>query len=552
MASWVGVVMFLVTMTVLLFELVALATVLSASCADEGECSNRPMVVSTFHVSRSAASQVTSHAWPVSVAGSEDAKLACLRVADVAPTCTADKRAYDECLRAQRPGVWAAVQRCGDNPTATEFLSCMDEGRNFSRGTVNVFLRCARASPWYMHEVPQGVDSSVFLGAYNWPVLLLTGFGIYAGFCVYVGFPAMLTVYSLFSGRGDKRWPVYVAYQVGAGLAAVLCLGLLALNMLLVFNQPTVFKANQFPSTTSTAVVTLVASALAVLYFIKQAVAGGGWLTGAGAFALASKPVIKVQLLRPAVQQPQQRGRLGRAPFQRIMRLGPPANPPSVAPAEEEADAAVPYHLYAASSICDGLLVVGMLGGERDLQTSLVWSVFWLVLYTRACGLVVSEQVEDLKLLEDEDASSSKRAGEDASSSKRAGEDGRETEGGKEGSRGKWLLLTCTLVAEFALALACAITLSLGGYTIALTFFLLVTFFDMLTQISSAQATPPATFSWACWLLGVLLRTAYVVASVVGPLSQLNGLQESRSLLHRALAEYGANTFVRSGPAYFA
>ena len=531
--------MFLVTMTVLLFELVALATVLSASCADEGECSNRPMVVSTFHVSRSAASQVTSHAWPVSVAGSEDAKLACLRVADVAPTCTADKRAYDECLRAQRPGVWAAVQRCGDNPTATEFLSCMDEGRNFSRGTVNVFLRCARASPWYLHEVPQGVDSSVFLGAYNWPVLLLTGFGIYAGFCVYVGFPAMLTVYSLFSGRGDKRWPVYVAYQVGAGLAAVLCLGLLALNMLLVFNQPTVFKANQFPSTTSTAVVTLVASALAVLYFIKQAVAGGGWLTGAGAFALASKPVIKVQLLRPAVQQ---RGRLGRAPFQRIMRLGPQANPPSVAPAEEEADAAVPYHLYAASSICDGLLVVGMLGGERDLQTSLVWSVFWLVLYTRACGLVVSEQVEDLKLLEDEDASSSKRAGED----------GRENEGGKEGSRGKWLLLTCTLVAEFALALACAITLSLGGYTIALTFFLLVTFFDMLTQISSAQATPPATFSWACWLLGVLLRTAYVVASVVGPLSQLNGLQESRSLLHRALAEYGANTFVRSGPAYFA
>ena len=401
--------MFLVTLTVLVFELVALATVLSASCADDGECSNRPMVVSTFHVSRSAATQATSHAWPVSLVGSEDAKMACLRVADVVPTCAADKRAYDESLRAQRPGVWAAVQRCGDNPTAAEFLSCVDQGRNFSRGTVNVFLRCARASPWYLHEVPQGVDSAVFMGAYNWPVVLLTGFGIYAGFCVYVGFPVMLTVYALcFARRDEQRWP-----EVGAGLAAVLCLSLLGLNMLLVFNQPTVFKTNQFPTTTSTAVVTLVASALALLYFIKQAVAGGGWLTGAGAFSLVSKPVIKVQLLRATVQQ--QRGSVG-APFQRVTRdslgtpfqrtvlLGQLPNAYSVAsadaspPGEEEANAAVPYHLYAASSLCDGLLVVGMLGGKRDLQTSLVWSVCWLVLYTRACGLVVAEQVEDLKL----------------------------------------------------------------------------------------------------------------------------------------------------------
>ena len=542
--------MFLVTLTVLVFELVALATVLSASCADDGECSNRPMVVSTFHVSRSAATQAASHTWPVSLVGSEDAQLACLRVADVVPACTADKRAYDECLRAQRPGMWAVVQLCGDNPTAAEFLSCVDQGRNFSRGTVNVFLRCARASPWYLHEVPQGVDSAVFMGAYNWPVVLLTGFGIYAGFCVYVGFPVMLTVYALcFARRDEQRWPVYVAYEVGAGLAAVLCLSLLALNMLLVFNQPTVFKSNQFPTTSSTAVVTLVASALAVLYFVKQTVAGGGWLTGAGAFSLVSKPVIKVQLLRPAVQQ--QRGRLG-APFQRVardslllgqrtMRLGPNvASADASPPVEEEPN--VPYHLYAASSLCDCLLVVGMLGGEQDLQTSLVWSVFWLVLYTRACGLVVAEQVEDLKLLTDEDASSSvKRASEE--SVKRASE---------EGSSAKWLLLTCTLVAEVALALACAVTLSLGGYTVALTFFILATFFDMLTQISSAQTTPPAIFSWGCWLTGVLVRTAYVVASVVGPLSVLGGLQESWSLLHRAFAEYGANTFVRSGPAYFA
>ena len=120
-----------------------------------------------------------------------------------------------------------------------------------------------------------------------------------------------------------------------------------------------------------------------------------------------------MQLLRATVQQ--QRGSVG-APFQRVTRdslgtpfqrtvlLGQLPNAYSVAsadaspPGEEEANAAVPYHLYAASSLCDGLLVVGMLGGKRDLQTSLVWSVCWLVLYTRACGLVVAEQVEDLKL----------------------------------------------------------------------------------------------------------------------------------------------------------
>ena len=169
--------------------------------------------------------------------------------------------------------------------------------------------------------------------------------------------------------------------------------------------------------------------------------------------------------------------------------------------------------------------------------------MFSLLLYTRACGLVVAEQVEDLKLTNED--TSVKRANEDTSVK-------RPDEGDKEGSGTKWLLLTCTLVAEVALALACAVTLSLGGYTVALTFFILATFFDMLTQISSAQTTPPAIFSWGCWLTGVLVRTAYVVASVVGPLSVLGGLQESWSLLHRAFAEYGANTFVRSGPAYFA
>ena len=75
----------------------------------------------------------------------------------------------------------------------------------------------------------------------------------------------------------------------------------------------------------------------------------------------------------------------------------------------------------------------------------------------------------------------------------------RANERDKEGAGAKWLLLTCTLVAKVALALVCAVTLSLGGYTVALTFFILATFFNMLTQVSSTQATPPVIFLWACW-----------------------------------------------------
>ena len=58
----------------------------------------------------------------------------------------------------------------------------MDEGRNISRGRVNAFLRCANKRLWSLHEVPLGINLAVFMGTYNWLVVLLTGYGIYMAF----------------------------------------------------------------------------------------------------------------------------------------------------------------------------------------------------------------------------------------------------------------------------------------------------------------------------------------------------------------------------------
>lgn len=515
--------MTVVTLVAFVLQLAGLSVVLTTTCQSQDQCQSRPFVASTFHVSRAPASQV---AWPVSLvgAGDERVEMVCLRVADVEPRCTAAEGGYEKCLQTNKPIFWAAVKGCGteyrDHP-AVEFLSCVDEGRNFTRGRVNAFLRCARERLWSLHEVPLGVDSAVFLGAYNWPVVLLAGYGIYMAFCVYAGLPVLLTVSDYFlKGSGAEPSDKNFAYEIGAILASVWCLSLFVVNMLLVFNEPTKFKENHFPTTTSTALTALVAYVLAAMYFVNRALAGVASLSEGG--SLSTRPVIKVDLLRPAAQR---RGpRLG-VPFPRV-RLG--AGTPG-AKAEDKTEVPSsssatrpPLHLYAASSVCDGLLVAGILGVERDLQTSIVWSVFWLVLYTRACGLVVAEQIEDP---EPSDAAE------------------------EEGEAGGKLLRVCTLSAEFALALACVLTLSLSGYNVALIFFVLTTFFEMLLQFVNLTSVPSEMFSWMCWMIGVILRTGFLVVCLLGPLSQLSGLQRDWDLLHRAFQEYGVNTFARTGHA---
>ena len=67
-------------------------------------------------------------------------------------------------------------------PTSEEYLGCLWnnpllQNSESQRASKNVFRACVEKSLWPFFEIPQGIDTTIFMGSYNWGLLLLAGLG---------------------------------------------------------------------------------------------------------------------------------------------------------------------------------------------------------------------------------------------------------------------------------------------------------------------------------------------------------------------------------------
>lgn len=104
---------------------------------------------------------------------------------------TASVASYQQCLLSSYPTqltVCANQSSSFSWPTANVYANCMTNNLGGARWNFNAFKTCIREDLWPLYEVPQDVDTPYFLGAFSWPLVMLTSaflFGVFALYTIY-------------------------------------------------------------------------------------------------------------------------------------------------------------------------------------------------------------------------------------------------------------------------------------------------------------------------------------------------------------------------------
>lgn len=153
-------------------------------------------------------------------------------------------------------------------PTPEEYLQCLFGFKAMHnsvsvRGSRNVFRNCLSKTMWPFFEVQQDIDSPLFLGSFNWLVLLATGFWILTSFSVF-------SVSPVETGRVDHGEPEFYKRLGSMWSFISFCwnFAFLLLLMFFIFRDNFVFeKERVVPMTNSTNVVCLFLFAASIFYF---------------------------------------------------------------------------------------------------------------------------------------------------------------------------------------------------------------------------------------------------------------------------------------------
>ena len=61
-------------------------------------------------------------------------------------------------------------------PTANTYANCVNNGMSSgTRQNLNALKSCIKSDLWPLYEVPLDVDTGYFLGAFSWPLMMVTG-----------------------------------------------------------------------------------------------------------------------------------------------------------------------------------------------------------------------------------------------------------------------------------------------------------------------------------------------------------------------------------------
>ena len=415
-------------LTGVIISIVIASNVLGWNC-DEKDCQSMVYIVTTFLSTRRIE---TNMGWPVATeralsdavqtpfnvanAGRDRAYrfghyLECMYTARMADRACSPSLSYNDyafCLT-NTSAVLAGLDQCASFPTVgvyshwptpEEYLGCLWnnpllQNSESRRASQNVFRACIDKSLWPFFEVPQGMDTPVFMGSYNWGLLLLAGFVVMTSFGVYqVSFKEEGMVHEGETGifmRLGLLW---------SGIALVWNIAFFAVFLAVAFRGSGEFQRNGgLPTTASTTFVTFLVSGAAVLYFLnivmQPARHAYGFIaqwTGDGMGAYKVVPGIGKRVGSDHENQ-------------RLMLSG---TLPGIAPdgtksqdfelgKEEVAKYYTPPLLavWADSYFADFCIVMGIAGATGQLSTDQAWYLATFTFVYRVLNMIISRCLSD-------------------------------------------------------------------------------------------------------------------------------------------------------------
>jgi len=422
--------------TGLVISVAVLSRVLGAGC-EEGVCQSMLYITTTFLSTRRIE---TSVGWPVATERSlNDAIQTPFSNADGAKDRAYRFGHYLECMYTARMGdkacpptlsfndytlcmtntsMSAALDVCASFPTSggagyyhwptsEEYLGCLWNNPLFQnsesqRASKNVFRSCLDKSLWPFFEIPQGIDTPVFMGSYNWALLLVTGLVVMTSFGVYTagwkeegvvskGEPGYLMRLGVFWSSISLFWNVLF----------------FAIFVAIAFRNSGEFqKGGGLPTTSSTTFVTISVYAVAVLYFLGTVLQPARrsfrayFMSGQAGMA----KIVPVDGYSPLSAEDHESQ-------QRILAPGLSGTLPAVewdggkyqashSFTLDEAQVANYYTppmlaTWADSYFADVCIVMGMAGATGQLSTDQAWNLFTLTVSYRILNMIISRCLSD-------------------------------------------------------------------------------------------------------------------------------------------------------------
>ena len=292
-------------------------------------------------------------------------------------------------------------------PTAEEYLECLFKfpvmkNTVSPRASRNVFRSCVSKTMWPFFEVQQSIDSPLFLGSYNWLILLSVGLLCMTSFGVYTASPYE---------HGKVRYGE-PEYHMRLGLMWITISLVWLFIFLVVFfvvavRDSSVFDNNDgIPTTNSTSVITLFFLGSCFFYFLGEALeaavsrkfavhvfhaARNGWGGGTGK-SLKGKPgkaVDEIYHHGHVVFQPRNKRGIG-------SRLGFAMPKPAMAEYDIKDVQVADYYTpplipsWADGYIADPLIFLGFAGATGHITTDQAWNLFFSVFFYRLINMQIA------------------------------------------------------------------------------------------------------------------------------------------------------------------
>ena len=278
-------------------------------------------------------------------------------------------------------------------PTPEEYLGCLWnnpllQNSENQRASKNVFRSCVSQSLWPFFEIPQGIDTPIFMGSYNWGILTVVGFLVLTSFGVYQ---------MSYKEEGKVREGETAYFMrlglVWSGLALVWNIVFFAIFITVAFRGSGEFqKGGGLPTTSSTTFVSFLVLSGAVMYFLSIVLHTGRktfFFMGTGDNSGVGKVVARVgKLLSPDSEN------------QRLLLTGtmPMINPSGVKSDDYELSEmhVAQYYtppllaIWSDSYLADFCIVMGIAGATGQLSTDQAWLLFTFTFLYRVLNMIIS------------------------------------------------------------------------------------------------------------------------------------------------------------------
>ena len=284
-------------------------------------------------------------------------------------------------------------------PTSEEYLGCVWnnpalQNSEVRRASQNVFRACMERTLWPFFEIPQGIDSPIVFGSYNWALLLLVGIVVMSSFAVY-------TCSWIEDGHvkhGEPNAWMRLGF-LSSAVALVWNLIFLVVFLMIAFRNSGDFqKGGGLPTTFSTSYVTVTVMAAASLYFLSVVLQ-----PGARKFVMRhynnmkSEVAVIEQVPMDTEVHDHENHMLLRGTFPEV----DPATKNRSPDYELSADEVVRYYtppllaIWSDSYMADFCIFMGIAGATGQLSTDTAWNLFTLILSYRVLGMIISRCISD-------------------------------------------------------------------------------------------------------------------------------------------------------------